>query len=164
VIRDRSGSIGVSFKIKDTFSSIRIDPDPLQRHPDRSPRPTALIRIDCGGATAAATAVAGRIDKPLKTGCIGIFFHTTLWNFHWIPQPRSDRQDRLDLQELLVVTLDSVPLAASIQQPRSLIRIAGTSCIGIFHATLWNFLEAFSRRITAPVASILERPRTSKVY
>jgi len=59
----------VSFILKDT-SSIQEDPDP---DPDRSPRPTVSIRIDCGGrATAASTAVAGRIDKPLKTGCIGI--------------------------------------------------------------------------------------------
>jgi len=46
--------------------------------------------------------------------------------------------DRFNPQELLVVAVDSELLEASIQQARSLVRIAGNSCIGIFfHSTLW---------------------------
>jgi len=69
-----------------------------------------------------------------------IFFQTTPWISNWIPQHRSHR---LDLQGLLVVAVDSELLAALIQQPASLIRIAGISCIGIFP---YNSVE-FSRRI-----------------
>jgi len=73
-------------------------------------------------------------NGPLKTGCIGIFFHTTLCNssgrFH--SPVLLYVAIGLDLKELLVVAVDSVPLAASIQQPGSLIRIAGNRRIGIF--------------------------------
>jgi len=56
---------------------------------------------------------------------------------------RTDRTDQLDLQELLVVAVDSVPLAASIQQPGSLIRIAGNRCIGIFPYISVEFSRRF---------------------
>jgi len=56
---------------------------------------------------------------------------------------RTKRQDRLNLQEVLVVAVDSVAPEASIQQAGSLIRIAGISCIGIFP---YNSVES-SRRI-----------------
>jgi len=111
------------------------DPNP---DPDRSPRPTASIRIDCGGAAAAATAAAGRINKPLNTGRIGSVCSSKRLcgnsiGFHSLDRTdRTDRQDRLDLQELLVVAVDSVAPEASIQQAGSLIRIAGNRCIGMF--------------------------------
>ena len=42
---------------------------------------------------------------------------------------------------LQAIAVDLVLLTASIQQAASIHRIAGNSCIGIFHTTLWNFLE-----------------------
>jgi len=65
----------------------------------------------------------------------------------------------LDLQELLAVAVDSVAPEASIQQAGPPIRIAGNSCIGIFHTTLWNFLEDS----TAPIASTQEQSKPSQV-
>jgi len=51
--------------------------------------------------------------------------------------------DRVDLQGLLVVAVDSVALEASIHQAGSLIRIASNSCIGILHAALWFSYRRF---------------------
>ena len=127
----------VSFILKDTYT----------RDPSGSIiQGLQLDRINCRGPRRQALQYVGtRGSKALLEAAqlYWKFFHTTLWKFHWIPQPRSDRQDRLDLQELLVVAVDSVAPEASIQQAGPLIRIAGNRCIGIFP----YISVEFSRRI-----------------
>jgi len=80
----------VSFILKDTSSTQEGSDPPIRSGSShKTHRP---IRIDCGGATAAATAVAGRINKPLKTGCIGIILPYNSVEIFWkIPQPQSHR-------------------------------------------------------------------------
>jgi len=128
----------VSFILKDTYargsesgSESIFQGLQLDRIDCRGPRRQALQYVGTGGSKALVEAAQ----------LYWKFFHTTLWKFHWIPQPPSDRQDRLDLQGLLVVAADSVAPEALIQQAGPLIRIAGNSCIGIyFHTTLWKIL------------------------
>jgi len=127
----------VSFILKDT-SSIQEDP-------------SGSIRIDCGDGSKAlqvywnSVLLAASIqvaNRPLKTGCIGvIILHTAPWNsidFHHIDPIYIYRIDPA------LQGIDSVALAALIQQAGPLIRLAGNSCIGIFFP--YSPVE-FSRRI-----------------
>jgi len=133
VLRDRSG---VSFKTKDTSSSIRIDSDPLRRgsgsgsifkayswtestvEDQKTSPPSTLESVALLAPVEAATRPPRPVVLEQFLPCNSVVFH---WN---IPQPRSHvcTQDR-----------SSPPrcwLAASIQQAGSLTRIAGNSCTG----------------------------------